>query len=188
MLVACEKGKNPFVEPDLSDVCHYNTSTPIVSVTITAGEYNQFETDDAAELVDCIPVQRSKIGRERNVYSVKFLDLREGDVIEFSAYGEVTNELPEENRAMIVSHMRLTASPYDTETIEEVTEAYGYNCERYVHHCMIPPHTRYYKVKQDYPEIYLSMVIYSAALGFYDLGLLIVERDYGGVSGRVHRE
>lgn len=184
MVSGCAKDKERPIVVDLTGACPYRADRPVGSLEVFDG-YNHFDTFDNGEQVDCLPVARKP--QKRVVYSLRLTNLKRGDIIMVNAQSEITNELPNEQRAMLGGVIILTDGPQTLNVREEVTEPYGYNCDRWVHHCTHQT-SAYWLVKEDYEEVYLNYILYSVSLAGYNLGTVEVERDYGRMTGLVLRE
>ena len=164
--------------------CRHDIQAPADRVGSLVGNF--FYTDKfESELYGCLP---TPIGFAvssffRSIYSVKLTDLHAGDILNFSANAEVTNDLYGDD--ILVDWYFILAPNYTDTVGERITRSHGYNCTSPVHHCILGE-SDFYQLTKDYPEIYLNFVVYSAASSMDD-AYLVIEQHYGQMTGLVIR-
>ncbi len=165
-----------------------NVSAPISSFEVKHG-VTYFNNGDNREQVDCIRVTGGVPGaiepmEKQVVYTVRFTKLKAGDIVEFNAAYQVTNNTL--NNIMLAHDIFFGASPEVNETYREIPVSTGYNCLPDIHHC--PQHLSWaFEVLEDTEEVYLNLILYSAAMEAPS-GIYIIVDQYGGLAGTVTRQ
>lgn len=123
------------------------------------------------------------------MFSVRLLDIKAGDVISISAYGQVSNanvfsydDHRNPKSAIMFCHGTiLAANATDLIGIEELTETRGTNITAEVHH-MPWDEQGHYEFTKDYPIIYVNQIVYAATAALKPGSTptyLTVDQDYG---------
>lgn len=151
-----------------------------------------FNTGDNSELVSTLPVTygEKKINVDPNsnwafrvVYSLKLTNIKIGDVISFVAQGEVSNKLT--YNVMVASYIILGKSTKAVKGIE-VVEAASTNLNPERHHHKYSD-VGFYKFKENFNEVYLNAIWYSASTAAQVGHSIIVEKDYGNIQAMLFR-
>lgn len=120
----------------------------------------------------------------RSIYSIRLLNLKKDDIIDFRATGQATNDMPSE--VMVSWYVILTDSPKKV-IGTNITEHHGYNITPEMHHGVIGE-SGLYKVRADTDSVYLNFIVY-AATGHKNIDneQLNIDLDYGTMSVLVTR-
>jgi hypothetical protein len=146
-----------------------------------------FDAGNTPEQVPCID-SKAGVGTPKPKYKLMQVELRnikQGMVLEFNTYGEVTNEHPE--KLMVAWYSSLSTDKDGKNVLPgELSEPRGYNLSREMHHGTWSDSGQYV-FKGNYERIFLTVFIYSASLEAWDyIPGLLIDRDYGRLYGRLY--
>lgn len=113
------------------------------------------------------------------IFSIKLNDIKRGDIIHLTSYGELTNDLG--FNVMLGFNTILSASKLSITAIDEITEGKGYNITPAMHHGNFTD-VGNYEFKSDYKEIYINTILWGASTKVRTGDKLKVEQDYGRLS------
>jgi len=156
-----------------------------------------FQSPDNGELESCltIPFPYAKPVRYyfKTIYSVRLVGVRKGDVLNVHTQGQVT--LKELKHAMIGYNIQLNYDshlPLAVETVRDssrhITEGTGTNFNPSIHHQPISATRLGYVFQEDHNDVYVNFVVWTASTFGNDKAAMIVDKDYGGISGFVIRQ
>lgn len=160
------------------DCPYLDISSHVVSIDKTG----YFRSVPPAELVRCIPItEKIEPKNMRSIMSIRLGDLKANDLIEFSTFITVSNDMKE--ISLLSHYVILASSPTSIDGIEMVRRPRGFNCIPQMHHCLVDANGTY-RVGRDIPGAYLNMVLLGAGSTIKS-GILTVHENYGGIEGRV---
>lgn len=113
------------------------------------------------------------------IFSIKLNDIKKGDIIHLTSYGELTNDLG--FNVMLGFNTILSTSQRSTVALDEITEGKGYNITPAMHHGNFTD-VGNYEFKSDYKEIYVNTILWGASTKVRTGDKLKVEQDYGRIS------
>lgn len=142
-----------------------------------------YQTGEAAELVDIIKVMgvnpktlKSLPNPKTVMFSQKLENVKAGDIISQIAYGQVSNK--NKFACMVCNHSVLARSPEDNNGFLELSEARGTNITYEINH--EPWDDNFlYEFKEDFKEVFVNVLMYSASQAAVPGNQLVVDKDYG---------
>jgi hypothetical protein len=145
--------------------------------TFDTNTTNTFNSGDSSEMISCLPSLFPHAVLPLPVFRVKLQNIKANDAVVIFADMEVTNDFP-------IDFMFVT---FITVGKFEVAEAQGYNVTPGMHHGSTTRNAVYVS-PNDQDEIEITLWAYGADGALFTPTYVIVEPDYGRLSGVVIRK
>lgn len=142
-------------------------------------------TPPIAEFYGCLPVPTgfAQIALQRVLYSVRLTNVHQGDIMQYTAQSEMTNDTYTDN-PMVGRFVELASSSINV-LGTRISPAQASNLTPQEHHGIVAM-SGYYEFVSDYDEVYLNFVVYGAGAQMLD-ERLVIEQGYGGIQGILTR-
>jgi hypothetical protein len=138
---------------------------------------NAIDSGNASELVTTIPITTGSPYTLIPIYRVQVPDVKLGDLLDFRAFGQMSNNINTEPSNTMFCHTVRAGIAANIANIE-LSEARGTNITRQRHHEAWEV-SGFWKAPADYADFWVSLIGYAASTAAQSGWKLNVDQDFG---------